>query len=248
MICLQRRAKCVQRDRRGDMVDLTVLPKNGLAGNYVIWRKKEGKEFALQTEESQHKLITKFIVKNTLGVSPVDASLCMLDRIRPYAAYPIHLGDKRKVGFVVGQFFLLIDFHMLTGKGWREELRKRRNDGLDFSGNSCGWRLDYGLQFFFISSGWHYFLVKNCFCHPIHLLLNLLFSTLEEKRPTDLDYQYNLGFLHFLSMVDFPSLIILDHRMSSNYLQFYTQWCWVPKYKASFQTVIFLSMVDFPST
>ena len=114
MIFLQRKAKCVQHDRRGDMVDLTVLPKNGLAGNYVIWRKKEGKEFALRIEESQHKLITNFIVQNTRGVSPVDASLCMLDRIRPYAAYPIHLGDKRKVGFVVGKFFLLIDFHMLT--------------------------------------------------------------------------------------------------------------------------------------
>ena len=113
MICLQRRAKCVQRGRSDDMVDFTVLPKNGQSGNYVIWRRKEGKEFALRIAESQHKLITKFIVQNTAGDSPIEASLCMLDRVRPYAAYPILLGDNRKVGFVVGQYFLLISFDML---------------------------------------------------------------------------------------------------------------------------------------
>ena len=103
----------MQRSRRGDMVDLTVLPKNGLPGNYVIWRRKEGKQFALRIRQKHHQLITKFIVQNTFGVSPVDASLCMLDRIRPYRAFPIILGHNRKVGFVVGQFFLLIGFDML---------------------------------------------------------------------------------------------------------------------------------------
>ena len=103
----------MQRGRSDDMVDFTVLPKNGQSGNYVIWRRKEGKEFALRIAESQHKLITKFIVQNTIGDSPIEASLCMLDRVRPYAAYPILLGDNRKVGFVVGQYFLLISFDIL---------------------------------------------------------------------------------------------------------------------------------------
>ena len=104
----------MQRSKISNMVDLTVLPKKGLPGNFVIWRRKEGKQFALRIQERHHQLITKFIVQNTVGVSPVDASVCMLDRIRPYGAFPVILGQKRKVGFVVGQFFLVIGFDMLT--------------------------------------------------------------------------------------------------------------------------------------
>ena len=97
----------------GDMVDLTVLPSNGLPGNHVIWRKKEGKKFAKRIRQKRQELIARFIVRNTIGVQPVEASVCMLDRIRPYRAYPMILNGKRNVGFLVGQFFVLLEFNVL---------------------------------------------------------------------------------------------------------------------------------------
>ena len=98
----------------GNMVDLTVLPSNGLPGNQVIWRKKEGTKFAKRIRQKRRDLIARFIVRNTIGVQPVEASVCMLDRVRPYAAYPMVLHQKRKVGFLVGQFFILLDFDVLN--------------------------------------------------------------------------------------------------------------------------------------
>ena len=52
-------------------------------------------------------------MRKTIAVTPIEVSLCLLDRIRPYAEFPIILGDNRKVAFVVGQFFLLMDFDVL---------------------------------------------------------------------------------------------------------------------------------------
>ena len=37
----------------------------------------------------------------------------MLDRVRPYAAFPMVLSKKRNVGFLVGQFFVLLDYDIL---------------------------------------------------------------------------------------------------------------------------------------
>ena len=95
------------------MVTLRVLPSNGLPGNYVIWRRKEGKKFALRIGQKRRNLITRFLVEKTIGLTPVEASLCMLDRVRPYAAFPVIVDSVRKAGFVVGQFFVLIDFDLL---------------------------------------------------------------------------------------------------------------------------------------
>ena len=95
------------------MVDLTVLPSNGLPGNQVIWRKKGGKKFAKRIRQKRRDQIVRFIVRNTIGVQPVEASVCMLDRVRPYAAFPMVLSKKRNVGFLVGQFFVLLDYDIL---------------------------------------------------------------------------------------------------------------------------------------
>ena len=103
----------VSHSGEGDMVDLTVLPSNGLPGNHVIWRKKEGTKFAKRIRQKRQELIARFIVRNTIGVQPVDASVCMLDCIRPYRAYPMILNGKRNVGFLVGQFFVLLEFNVL---------------------------------------------------------------------------------------------------------------------------------------
>ena len=53
-------------------------------------------------------MLEKFVIRN--AVVPVTASIALLDRVRPEAAYPIVLGRYRHVGFVVGQFFLLLRF------------------------------------------------------------------------------------------------------------------------------------------
>ena len=103
----------VSHSGEGDMVDLTVLPSNGLPGNHVIWRKKEGTKFAKRIRQKRQELIARFIVRNTIGVQPVEASVCMLDCVRPYRAYPMILKEKRNVGFLVGQFFVLLDFDVL---------------------------------------------------------------------------------------------------------------------------------------
>ena len=95
------------------MVTLKVLPSNGLPGNYVVWRRKEGRKFALRIGQKRRNMVTRFIVENTIRFTPVEASLCLLDRVRPYAAFPVIVDNIRKVGFVVGQFFILIDFDML---------------------------------------------------------------------------------------------------------------------------------------
>ena len=95
------------------MVDLRVLPSNGLRGNYAIWRGNEGKQFALQIGRTRRELLTRFVVRKTTGSAPVDVSICLLDRIRPSASFLLNLGDNQKVGFVVGQFFLLIAFDVL---------------------------------------------------------------------------------------------------------------------------------------
>ena len=95
------------------MVDIKILPSNGLPGNYVIWRKKEGKKFALRIRQKRRDLITRFIVRNADISEAVKVSLCMLDRIRPYAAFPMINQGRREVGFIVGQFFLLVPFQVL---------------------------------------------------------------------------------------------------------------------------------------
>ena len=95
------------------MVDIKILPSNGLPGNYVIWRKKEGKKFALRIRQKRRELITRFIVRNADISEAVKVSLCMLDRIRPYAAFPMINQGRREVGFIVGQFFLLVPFQVL---------------------------------------------------------------------------------------------------------------------------------------
>ena len=95
------------------MVTLKVLPSNGLPGNYVVWRRKEGRKFALRIGQKSRNMVTRFIVENTIRFTPVEASLCLLDRVRPHAAFPVIVDNIRKVGFVVGQFFILIDFDML---------------------------------------------------------------------------------------------------------------------------------------
>ena len=95
------------------MVDLRVLPSNGLRGNYAIWRGSEGKQFALRIGKRRRELLTRFIVRKTTGSAPVDVSISLLDRIRPCASFLLNLGDNRKVGFIVGQFFLLVSFDVL---------------------------------------------------------------------------------------------------------------------------------------
>ena len=110
-----------------DMVDLTVLPSNGLRGNKVIWRKKEGKKFAKRIRQKRRDQIVRFIVQNSIDVQPVEASVCMLDRVRPYAAYPMVLNKKRNVGFLVGQFFVLLDFDILK-TGTQEAVGEKSYD------------------------------------------------------------------------------------------------------------------------
>ena len=110
-----------------DMVDLTVLPCNGLRGNKVIWRKKEGKKFAKRIRQKRRDQIVRFIVQNAIDVQPVEASVCMLDRVRPYAAYPMVLNKKRNVGFLVGQFFVLLDFDILK-TGTQEAVGEKSYD------------------------------------------------------------------------------------------------------------------------
>ena len=95
------------------MVDVTVFPCNELPGNAVVWRKKQGKKLAMRMGEKRRELIGKFIIRNTNRDERVDLSLCLMERIRPYAEYPMDLNGKREVGFLVGQFFLLIPFSKL---------------------------------------------------------------------------------------------------------------------------------------
>ena len=97
------------------MVDVTVFPCNELNGSAVVWRKKQGKKLALRIGEKRRDLIGKFIIRNTNRDERVDLSLCLMERIRPYAEYPMNLNGKREVGFLVGQFFLLIPFSKLKG-------------------------------------------------------------------------------------------------------------------------------------
>ena len=94
-------------------VDVTVFPCNELGGSADVWRKKQGKKLALHIGEKRRDLIGKFIIRNTNRDERVDLSLCLMERIRSYAEYPMNLNGKREVGFLVGQFFLLIPFSKL---------------------------------------------------------------------------------------------------------------------------------------
>ena len=98
------------------MVDLKVLPSNGLPGNYVIWRRKEGRRFALKIGQRRRNLITRFIVGNCIDQTSIHASLCLLDRIRPRAAFNVVVDGIRKVAFVFEQFFILIKYDLLKKK------------------------------------------------------------------------------------------------------------------------------------
>ena len=93
------------------MVNLKVIRNEELPGFGAVWRGRKGTKFALRIGKGRRDRLTKFIGCNAL--LPVTASVLLLDRVRPDAAYPITLGKYRHVGFVLGQFFILLRFHEL---------------------------------------------------------------------------------------------------------------------------------------
>ena len=95
------------------MVDVKILPgHNALCGNYAVWRGRKGRKFALRIGKRRRDCLVRFIVRNVHQL-PITVSLTILDRIRPAAIYPVMLGERRFVSFVVGQFFLLIEYDRL---------------------------------------------------------------------------------------------------------------------------------------
>jgi hypothetical protein len=93
------------------MVDLKILPGNG--GRYGIWRGRKGRQFALHIGKRRRNYLMRFIVKRVEKL-PVQVSLLLLDRTRESAAYPVLLGVRQYVAFIVGQFFILINKELLT--------------------------------------------------------------------------------------------------------------------------------------
>lgn len=105
------------QNKHNIMVDLTVLPGSmypgtAVAGNFVTWRGRKGRRFASRIGKRRRDVLIHFVKRKTKRL-PVDISILLLDRIRPFAAYPITLRNGRNVGFVFGQFFLLIKFEDL---------------------------------------------------------------------------------------------------------------------------------------
>ena len=88
------------------MVEVRIIRIEGLPGHCTVWRRKKGRKFAKRIGKQRRDLLTNFVVQN--ATVPVNVSILLLDRVRPYAAYPIQLGKSRHAGFVVGQFFLLL--------------------------------------------------------------------------------------------------------------------------------------------
>ena len=108
------------------MVNLKVIRNEELPGYGAVWRGRKGTKFALRIGKRRQDLLTKFIASNAL--LPVTASVLLLDRVRPDAAYPITLGKHRHVGFVLGQFFILIRFHEL-----KDDIRNSVGERKDFT-------------------------------------------------------------------------------------------------------------------
>ena len=90
----------------------TVYPGTEFRGNFAVWRGRKGTRFAARIGKRRRDLLVHFVERNTRQL-PVEVLLTLLDRCRPYAAYPILLGNRRNVGFVAGQFFVLIEFEHL---------------------------------------------------------------------------------------------------------------------------------------
>ena len=101
------------------MVYLKVLPGYGLPGNFARWRGRKGKKFATRIGKRRRDLITGFVVRTTRAL-PVSVSLMKLDIVRPYAAHATMIGDRRYVGFVFGQFFILIEYKDLNERIQKE--------------------------------------------------------------------------------------------------------------------------------
>ena len=108
------------------MVNLKVFRNEEMAGYGALWRGRKGKKLALRIGKRRRDRLTKFIAGNAL--LPVTASILLLDRVRPDAAYPITLGKYRHVGFVLGQFFILIRFHEL-----KDNIRNTVGETKDFT-------------------------------------------------------------------------------------------------------------------
>ena len=95
------------------MVDMKVLPARGLPGNFAVWHGRKGRRFAVHIGKRRRDALVRFVVRNCREL-PVTVSMVLLDRVRQYAAYPIMLGVNRKVGFVIGQFFVLVGYEDLN--------------------------------------------------------------------------------------------------------------------------------------
>ena len=58
-------------------------------------------------------MVILFVVHQVRDL-PVTVSMLLLDQRRQSAAYPVSLGVRKFVAFIVGQFFLLIQYDHLT--------------------------------------------------------------------------------------------------------------------------------------
>ena len=102
------------------MVHLKVFTSYGLPGNCACWRGRKAKKFASRIGKRRCDVLTRFVVRSTHQL-PVNVSLMILKTVKPYAAYPIMIDERLNVGFVIGQFFIRMDYTDLN-EGLQKEV------------------------------------------------------------------------------------------------------------------------------
>ena len=95
------------------MVDVKIFPGVDGKPNHGVWRGRKGRKFAMQIGKQRRQHLLRFVV-NQLSELPVTVSMLLLDQRRQSAAYPVSLGVRKFVAFIVGQFFILIQYDHLT--------------------------------------------------------------------------------------------------------------------------------------